>query len=290
MHIYNLFLDLDGTLLGRSRVLHPETKAALEDTRQRGNRIFLCSGRSPVYLREGICRELEFDGIVASAGGYASVFESTPDGRKEKCIFKNSIEKPLLLRILADFERLGVRYEFESADGIYAAPETDDFFLQMICETYGLNEEQKKTQEKEFKKAWDKGINLDIKNWNPDIPVPKIVFVTDRREEFETLLPSLEENFNLNYFLQAGNLTAGELILKDCTKKTGIAKILEYYGAVPADAVGFGDSMNDLEMIGSVGTGVVSKFAPPLLLAAADLTFEDPDEGGIAKAMKKLGL
>ena len=56
------------------------------------------------------------------------------------------------------------------------------------------------------------------------------------------------------------------------------------------DTIAFGDSMNDYEMIKDAGYGVVSYLAPEKLKAIADDTFDDPDNDGIYKSMKKLEL
>ena len=55
----SMFFDLDGTLLGNSRVLHPDTRRELARAKERGDRIYLCSGRPPVYLRNDICPTMQ---------------------------------------------------------------------------------------------------------------------------------------------------------------------------------------------------------------------------------------
>lgn len=51
----------------------------------------------------------------------------------------------------------------------------------------------------------------------------------------------------------------GEIILKNCTKADGILKVVNYYGGKMEDTVGFGDSMNDYQMLEEVKTELFMK-------------------------------
>ena len=80
------------------------------------------------------------------------------------------------------------------------------------------------------------------------------------------------------------------MIIKGCTKADGIKRLIRYYNASMEDTIGFGDSMNDYQMIEAVNIACVSKQAPQVLLDKADYTFDDPDEDGIAKVLAELKL
>ena len=290
---YTIYYDLDGTLLGRSRILHPDTKAALQRTRENGNRIFMCSGRSPKYLLKGICKELDFDGIVACAGGYVSIFEEDPARpglRVERRIFENRIDTGLLQTIMEAFERAGILYEFETGNGIYVKPETDQSFDDLLIRLFRSSEKEIRQRREESRSDWENGINIDFREWNIDIPVPKLIFIAPDRAAFEPLIPMLEQHFKFNYFFRTEDVATGELIPIECTKKRGMEAVAAYYGETMEHTVGFGDSMNDLEMIEAAGIGVVFEHAPKALLDTASHTFIDPDQGGIARAMRELGL
>ena len=51
---------------------------------------------------------------------------------------------------------------------------------------------------------------------------------------------------------------------------------------------GFGDSLNDLEMLQAVRIKVAAVYAPEEVRAAADYLFEDPDQGGLARVLRKI--
>ena len=64
----------------------------------------------------------------------------------------------------------------------------------------------------------------------------------------------------------------------------------KHYGIDIADTIGFGDSMNDLEMIETVGYSVCMANGSPALQAKSDLVCPAVDEDGLYKAFEQLGL
>ena len=56
------------------------------------------------------------------------------------------------------------------------------------------------------------------------------------------------------------------------------------------NTVGFGDSMNDLDMLKVVGTSVCMENGSPQLKAMSDMVCPSVEENGLADAFKKLGL
>ena len=82
----------------------------------------------------------------------------------------------------------------------------------------------------------------------------------------------------------------GEIILKDCTKGDGIKKVMEYLQGDMDDTIGFGDSMNDYQMLETVHTGVAFENGPKEIKELAQYYFKEPDEDGICQVMKTLGL
>ena len=67
-----VFIDVDGTLCDSRQRVPGSAVRALARVRERGHRLFLCTGRSvpEIYPR---FFDLGFEGIVGGAGGYAAV-------------------------------------------------------------------------------------------------------------------------------------------------------------------------------------------------------------------------
>jgi HAD superfamily hydrolase (TIGR01484 family) len=74
---------------------------------------------------------------------------------------------------------------------------------------------------------------------------------------------------------------AADVISTKGGKGSAIARILEYYDLEPSQAIAFGDSQNDLDMIHAVGTGVAMGNALPQVKAIADDVCLPVSEDGI---------
>ena len=82
-----LFYDIDGTLVGKSKVVTQKNIEAIQQARKNGHKAFLCTGRAPTSLPKDILN-IGFDGVIASAGGFVIV--------DNKFIFENLINQYLL--------------------------------------------------------------------------------------------------------------------------------------------------------------------------------------------------
>ena len=82
----------------------------------------------------------------------------------------------------------------------------------------------------------------------------------------------------------------GEIILKNCTKADGVKRVVDYYHGDMKDTIGFGDSMNDFQMIDACEIGVVAENAPDKLKAIGTCFFKDPDDDGLADVIHELKL
>ena len=121
--------------------------------------------------------------------------------------------------------------------------------------------------------------------------VTKVCFIAPEKDRFYQCVPFLEEFFNVVIFSKdADDFVNGEIILKHCTKADGIKRVVEYFHGNMEDTVGFGDSMNDYQMLEEVNIGVVYEDAPENLKKLGQYYFTDPDQDGIYKVMKEMGL
>ena len=71
-----------------------------------------------------------------------------------------------------------------------------------------------------------------------------------------------------------------EIMDKSVSKATGIDVMLKHFGLNPAEAIGFGDNYNDIEMFKFVGTAIVMGNAPePVKKYATEVTASNEDSG-----------
>ena len=274
-----LFFDIDGTLAGKSRSIVSSTREALTEARARGHRIIVCTGRSPASI-VGDVTELTFDGMISGAGSFVKIGETY--------IYEHYLERETLEAVIALFDRNGILYSLEGRDAIYQTQEVFEFFAartqRMIEENPELARFHSLIRKGEKRLFLDQ---FDIET----IPIAKICFVAREKEWFAPCVPALEKDFNIVYFSKDTEpYLNGEIIWKGCTKGDGVRRVMEYFHGDMEDTVAFGDSMNDYQMLEAVHTGVAFEGAPRELKDLAQYYFYEPDKGGIADVMRRMGL
>ena len=277
---YSMFFDLDGTLLGNSRVLHPDTREELVRAQERGDRIYLCSGRPAAYLQNDICKVFPFDGMVACAGGVVYVGDQK--------IYENRIEPEVFEETCRLLGECGAAMQFDTAEGTYFTRECMSNFGKILQDAGIFPDGMEEKMARENQELERLGVNRPMSSWHEDIPVQKIVFTAVDRTGLDQQMERFKSHFAVNPFFQTSKGLAGELIPLDCTKEHGIRRVLEYTGDSWEGTAGFGDSMNDLELLQAVRIKAAAVYAPQEVRDAADYLFEDPDQGGIAKVLRQI--
>lgn len=274
-----LFYDIDGTLVGQSKIVTPKTRWAIQEARRNGHKAFLCTGRAPTSI-VGDIKSIEFDGIICSAGGFVIV--------DDEYIFENFMNQYVLSEVMTLFINNQILFTLETKDAIYQTPGVNEFFDQKHQEDCKDNLELMR-----FFQLRRMGENRrPIKDFDIlTTGVTKVCFIATKKERFYECVPFLEEFFNIVTFSkEEDDFVNGEIILKYCTKADGIIKVINHYGARMEDTIGFGDSMNDYQMLEEVNTPVVYEGASDQLKALGQYYFKDPDQDGIYEVMKEIGL
>ena len=268
-----IFLDIDGTLTPAGSNHPPESAMkAVKAAQAKGHRVFLCTGRNPAMLAPVLA--LGFDGAVAGAGGY--VF--TNDEVLFDCPMKRE-EFETGMRLLKEN---GVFRTIEARDATWGDEDLGDF-LKSAGE--GNSELVR------WRKALAEQLNIRPMSEYDGSPVYKIVFMCREAKQLEPARAALEKDYNfVVQDVAAHNCLNGELINRQFDKGKGVRIVAEHYGTDLADTIGFGDSMNDLEMIETVGYSVCMANGSPALQAKSDLVCPAVEEDGLYRAFEQLGL
>lgn len=275
-----LFFDVDGTLFGKSRHITERTIEELIKIKEKGHKIFICTGRAPVSIVGGNLERVPADGFIASAGGFVNV--------EGEYIFKNYMDQTVLEEVMTLFMNHKVRFALETDNAIYQTPGFNKYFDDKHQKEFGDNPEMMRY----FEVKREKENRLPVHSFDIHTTgVTKVAFVATDRYLFLDIVKYLVDHFNVVTFSKKGSdIIDGEIILKDCTKADGIKRVLEKYGGNIEDTIAFGDSMNDYQMIDLCHIGVVSEKSSDKLKKLAQYQFEDPDQDGIAKALEQLDL
>lgn len=274
-----IFFDIDGTLMGASRKVTEKNEEAIHELRKNGHKVFLCTGRSPASIDQSLI-DIGFDGVVASAGSLVLI--------NNEYVFENFINQYLLSEVMLLFTNHQVLFSLETKNAVYQAPGIKNFFDTINKERFKDNLELARTfedREKNFKRKTLQEFDLY------STPVMKLCFISPVKENFYQCVDFLKEFFNIVIFSKPNEkYVNGEIIVKHCTKGDAVKFVTKYFNADINDTIAYGDSMNDYEMLQIAHLSVVSKKSSEQLKALADDQFDDPDEDGIYKHLKKINL
>ena len=268
-----IFLDIDGTLtLPGSNVPPDSAVRAIRKARERGHKVFLCTGRNPGMLAPLLV--YGFDGYVGSGGGYVVCEDKVLD---ECPMTKEQQEAGMRL-----LKEAGVFRTVEARDEAYG----DSGMAEFLNRTSGGNSELVR-----WRKALEEDLNIRPMEEFDGRPIYKIVYMCEKEEQLEPARRVLDDQF---YFLvqdlAAANCLNGEMINRRFSKGSGVERIAAELGADLSDTIGFGDSMNDLEMIKTVGFSVCMGNGSPALKEICDKVCPPVDEDGLEQAFRELGL
>lgn len=268
-----VFLDIDGTLTEPGHNVPPQSALdAVRAARRAGNRVFLCSGRNYAMLSPLLA--YGFDGYVASAGGYVVC--------GERVLFDRPMSDAQYRDAMRLMRENDVLVTIETKNGSYC----DSGIADLLSRISNGNSELMR-----WRRALEQELDIRPIGEYDGSPVYKIIFYCEREEQLAPVRAAMEDAFH--FVVQDGfgfGCINGEIINRAFDKGRGVALVARELGVDMADTVGFGDSMNDLEMIETVGTSVCMANGSETLKRRSDMVCPAVTEDGLAKAFRELGL
>lgn len=253
-----MFFDIDGTLFNRNKKLPESAKKALEQLKKNGVFVAIATGRAPFMFKD-LRAELDIDSFVSFNGQYV-VFEN-------EVIYKNPLQ-------IFELERLSAFSEKKSHPIVFMDENTMKSTVSdhhpMIMKSLV---ESLKFPFPEEDRAFYKGREI----------YQALVF-SEEKEDKEYL-----ENFSSFRFIRWHECST-DVLPAGGSKAEGIKIMIERLGFQMKDVYAFGDGLNDIEMLKTVGTGIAMGNAKEIVKKAADMTTSSVDEDGIWNGLKKLEL
>ena len=268
-----IFLDIDGTLTVAGCNTPPESAMqAVRQAQKNGHKVFLCTGRNPAMLAPVLA--LGFDGAVAGAGGY--VFAG------DKVLFDCPMKPEELEAGMRLLRENGVFRTIEARDATWGDEDLGEFLAQAG---------EGNSELVRWRKALAEQLNIRPMSEYDGSPIYKIVFMCREAKQLEPAREALEKDYNfVVQDVAAHHCLNGELINRKFDKGRGVRIVADFYGMDLKDTIGFGDSMNDLEMIETVGVSVCMDNGSPALKEKSDIVCPAVEEDGLYKAFAGLGL
>lgn len=267
-----IFLDIDGTLTDFYGRIPVSAKKALELARKAGHQLILCTGRTKSEISKEIL-QMNFDGIIGAAGAYVECHGNIVEHKV--------IEQSKLVKMLHFFEENQITYCLQTKEGVVMTKRNRDGFRDCFLRM-GLDEET----------IW-RVLAADV-ILEEDSRMRENV---EKAAYYESKIPSDEiqqvfgDYFNVEGASYGNNTVSnGEITCTGVTKATGIECYLKYMGADLSDTIGFGDGLNDVEMLSKTAISVAMGNAKSETKKVADYVTDRVDQDGLWNAFKYFEL
>lgn len=269
-----IFLDIDGTLTEPGHADPPASALrAIENARQNGHLVFLCTGRN--YSMLDSLLKYDFDGIICSAGGYIIY--------NKEVLYDCPMTEEQRLQAFQALDEIGVYRTLECLNGSYS----DDGFKKILK---GNNLENANSELKRWEEI-EKVLNIRPISAYAGEPVYKIIVMSQEQKKIQEVKERLSADFDLVVQDAFGpGILNGELINRKFHKGKSVERICQFLQIPIEDTISFGDSMNDKEMLETTGLGICMENGSAGLKAVADEICPPVGQDGLWKAFQKLGL
>lgn len=256
-----IFFDIDGTLISFNTHKVPEsTKECLNKLREKGIKLFLATGRSPMWLdmiKDMV--EFEFDGYVMINGQYCIIDDEKVHAMK---IPVESMEK-----MIPYIEENNISCEFVELDYMYINH---------------INHRVKELREYLGDTAPESPVDDLGRIYKHDVYQLCAYVRENEEEEFLAHLPGCEA--------VRWNPLFADIIPTGGGKDVGIENILKHLGISKEECMAFGDGGNDISMLKYVGMGIAMGNAKDNVKEIADYVTETVDNDGIKYALEKFNV
>ena len=267
MRTYSIvFLDIDGTLLDSRHQIMPCTHSCLKSLHQRGVPIVLCSARPPEGVKL-VAEQAQLHGPAACYNG-GLIFD----------------ENSTILRDVGIDIRLAVEFKR------FVAEEFPDLVVSAYLYNVWLVEETRDPlilQEAEISGCTPFQGSLE-QVASAASHIHKLLCMGDAMR-VRALQKRLQERFPQLMALRS-KATYLEILPRESTKAGAAQVLLDHYGLSPKQAVAFGDSDVDMDMLQYCGFGVAMGNAPKQVKEAADYVTASNDQEGVYIALNSLRL
>ncbi len=266
-----IFLDVDGTLLDSSGHVPASAKEALHRTKELGNEIVLCTGRSKCQIMDELQR-IGFSGMVGCAGAYVE--------RLGTQIVHHTVSREQNRKMSRLCEKNHILLFSQCKDGV---------FVTQRDYAHGVKWLEGKNFSEELKRVFLRDVIID-ENIGESDQVEKYLYMdaamsrgqlqAELGSYFTVVAPSFESDDG----------HSGEIGKAGISKAAGMTEYLKSTSVPKESIYAFGDSYNDIEMGRVAGCFVAMGNAVEEVKQSADCITGSVDRDGLYLGFKILGL
>ena len=271
MAVKIIFSDVDGTFLKNDKSVSPLTEKATKKILEKGLKLVFVSARMPeaIYvITDNI--KISRPPVISYSGAYIL-------SEDEKILHDKKISAESTKKILSEIEkRFGLRKDISIS--FYVGRR---WFAQDI-------------DERIEKEIFNTDAFVEVANFDELIEkniFPNKIFIrgeknssicAEMESELGKIFPELKIVRSANYLL--------EIMDKSVSKAAGIEIILNHYNFSKDEAIAFGDSYNDIEMLKFIPQSVAMGNAPTEIKKIAGAVTDSNEDSGIYTYLKKIGI
>lgn len=271
------FLDVDGTLIDHSQRLAPSVVEAVRGARANGHLVYLCTGRARREIPQSVA-EIGFDGAITAGGGFVE--------QGDDLVAEYTMDAGAVAELQGFLDARGIEYNLQAYADVYPSK--------------GLFARVRPLFEGEIAASRDAAAHRDMKKIEermayrgpaPTEGIAKATFFGTDPGTFRAVRDGLGERFHvitgtIPYLGEAG----GEVARRGVNKGAAIQAHVERLGLSIRDAIGIGDSYNDLEMLTVCGVGIAMGNADDEVKSYADEVTTSVHDDGVHTAFVRHGL
>ena len=265
-----VFVDVDGTLCDSRQRVPDSALRALAQARERGHRLFVCTGRSvpEVYPR---FVDLGFEGIVGWAGGYAAV--------GNEVLLDERMPREHVDVLTALWEDLDAFFIWQGPDQMGPSEGYLDFFVPRAG------------KHPEDWIEYAQSISPFIVDIDGGAFTKVTAYVPPDKASLERVSAALPEGYRaIIGSVGAAGYVPFEIIPDHLSKAVGMQAVCEHIGIPMSRSVAIGDSNNDVEAVARAAVGISIGGVCDDLVAVADIVAPAVGQGGLAWALAAAGL
>lgn len=265
-----VFVDIDGTLCDSRQRVPDSAVRALSRVRERGHRLFVCTGRSvpEIYPR---FIDLGFEGVVGGAGGYAAVGDTV--------LLDERMPREHVDVLTALWEDLDAFFIWQGPDQMGPSEGYLDFFVPRAG------------KHPEDWIEYAQSISPFIVDIDGGAFTKVTAYVPPDKASLERVSAALPEGYRgIIGSVGAAGYVPFEIIPDHLSKAVGMQAVCEHIGIPMSRSVAIGDSNNDVEAVARAAVGISIGGGCDDLVAVADIVAPAVGQGGLAWALAAAGL
>lgn len=272
-----IFIDVDGTLVDYENHLPTSAVQAIRTAREKGHRVYICTGRSRAEVYDEIW-DIGLDGMIGGNGSYVE--------DHGEILLHQLITADQCRHIVDWLHSRSLAFYLESNNGLFGSEDFETAARPSIREYCA-------------RKGKDGAGEMSVQDVFPEMifggelyrdDVNKVSFLL---KSYQDHLDSVEEFPDLEPGTWGGKgetALFGDLGVKGITKANAIDVLLNHLGVSREDTIAFGDAKVDIAMLDCCQVGVAMGSGGDEIKAMADYVTGDVDADGLYQAFAHLEL